>query len=83
MTKVRKYIICLKQDRSACFGGFGRYLVSNRGEFMPLWYERSAPDVFRFYTKSEARYYARQITTHKVKIVKLKKNEQVREEVTD
>ena len=78
MKKVRKYIICLKQDQSSCFGGFG-YFRLNQNIF-PLWYERSAPEVFKFFTKSEAKHYVRQITTHKVKIIKLKKKEQVVEE---
>ena len=83
--KARKYVI--RNNKKNCkdmyFGGWGRFVLTY--ELHPLWYNRDSEDVFKFFSKSEAKEYARQLTEegHKVKIVKLKRAEWVYEEGGD
>ena len=83
--KVRKYVI--RNNEKTCkdmyFGGWGHFRPTN--ELKPVWYNRDLEDVYKFFSKSDAKYYARQLAKEgrKVKIVKLKRNEWVYEEGGD
>lgn len=77
--KVRKYKYTIRNNRKTCkdmyFGGWGQFVLTD--ELHPLWYNRDSKDVYKFFSKSEARYYARRLIKegHKVKIIKLKRAE--------
>lgn len=90
--KVRKYVI--RNNKKTCkdmyFGGWGMLVLTEdalvlTGEVHPLWYNRDSEDVYKFFSKSEARDYARRLTKndHKVKIIKLKRAERVYEKGGD
>ena len=79
--KVRKYAIRNDEEnyKDLYFGGWGQFVLT--GEVHPMWYNLDSEDVYKFFSKSEARNYARRLTKgyRKVKIVKLKRTERVYE----
>lgn len=85
MNNIRKYVI--RNNRKNCkdmyFGGWGLHILT--GEPYPMWYNRDSEDVFKFFSKSEAKHYAKPIIEkgRKVKIVKLKRTEWVYEKGGD
>lgn len=77
MSQFRKYVIRnnKKNKKDRFFACWGRLITTN--ETHPIWCDRRHEDVYKFFSKSEARFYARQLVEegYKVKIIKLKRAE--------